>query len=199
MMPRNNFSQNRTLLPNDAPFFNDPMHQYAHMGMPIPFAPFGSQIRGQMFDSMYNVNSRGGPMNTLLPFGNNVNMGLLGGPPLLDADGQYHHPSFKYDDYEDKLERFNRQLESRSRLQGRRYSRERSPSRSGRSRSRSYSTDSSRSSSRSRRSPRPRRRSPNRYGRDRRERSRSSHRLARQPQHNSTSGRHHSDSKSDKR
>lgn len=172
------------------------MQPFPQMGMPIPYG-YGSQIRGQMFDNMYNMNSRGSQMNPLLPYANNMNLAALGGHPIMDQDGAFY-PPYKYDDYEDKLERFNRQLEARSRKHPRRYSRSRSRSGRSRSRSKSYSSTSSRSSSRSRRT---RRRSPNRHGGGRRERSRSSHRHPNHPNHSKPSFGHNRrpDLKYDKR
>lgn len=175
MMPRNNFSQNRTLLPHDGSFYNDHLQPFSHMNMPLNYG-YGSQIRGQMFDNMYSMNTRAGPMNSLLPFGGNMNIGI-NGHSMVDSDNAFY-PPYKYDDYEDKLERFNRQLESRPRRNGRsRYNRSRSRSGRSKSRSKSYSSTSSRSSSPSRSRP-SRRHSPSRqYGR--RERSRSAQRDSR--------------------
>ena len=133
MMPRPNFSANRTLLSHEMPFFNDPtMPPFSHMNLPMPPFPFGGQIRGQGFDSMYGMNSRAGPLApNMIPFANSMPLtGLNGGVPMMDSESGFYQSSYKYDDYDDKVERFNRQLESRSRRDPpRRYSRSRSPSR----------------------------------------------------------------------
>lgn len=173
MLPHR-MNQNRTLMPDSTPFFPDHTQMPPTRLPPLPLPPYpGSTMIRNPFD-LYNH----APINPLVPFPNNLNsMGTLNGRtmPMLEVDNPYL--SFKYhDDYEDKFERFNRQLELRSKRYRDRDSSSVSRRRNSRSRSRSRSSsNSSNSSERSRRSSH-RRRSPSRYetsSHRRRQRSRS--------------------------
>lgn len=187
IIPRNNYGQSRPLLPHEPAFFNDAMPSFQPMGLSLPYGY--SHTRNPMFDNMYNLTSRGNQLNPLMSYQNSLNsLGPVNGHTLsvIDSDNTYY--PYKYDDYDDKIERFNRQLESgsRSRRYVRKYSRSRSKSPHSKSRSRSVSSTSSRSSSRSRKSSRSRRHSPSRYIRREKSRSRSSHRY-----HKASSYSHH--------
>ena len=223
--PRLSHTQNRNLIQSDstsAPVpFPPPLPGLGQLGLPpIPPPPplppfFGGQIRNPLYDNtMYGINNRMGTLNPLhIPYGPNGldPLSALNGRSLMENSyySSSSSSSRKYDDYEDQLERFNRQLESRSRryrdddrsgrsimIDNRRrdHSRSRSPSasshqRNRRSRSRSISSrGSSPSSIRSHRSPS--RSSSNRHHRSRddsRKRSRSHSRDRDRSYHSSSS------------
>ncbi|KAF7495665.1 E3 ubiquitin-protein ligase RBBP6 [Sarcoptes scabiei] len=188
MPPRLN--HNRNMFPDTTtPFFSDPSTVSGFGPLPppppLPFG-YGPQIRNTMFDNMFPpINNRAvNAMNPLLPY---PNMNPVGNSsmsgrtmPMIDSNNPYYpSASYRYrDDYEDKLERFNRQLASRSKRSPRMHSRYHSHDRRSshsrsptpRKRSRSISSDSSKSSHRSHRSSR---RSESRHNRERRSKIRS--------------------------
>lgn len=203
LLPRNNF--NRPLLPHDPAFLD--LQGFSAAGLALPYGY--NQNRNPLYNNMYSLSSRG-QINPLLSYPNNLNSipsGSLNGMAPIDGDNQYY--AYKYDDYDDKVERFNRQLESGSRSRYRRKhsrSRSRSPH-SNRSRSRSVS--SCRSSHSGSRSPSKSSRKhsahthtyshPSRYSRRERSHSRSSHHRYHKSSSSSYSRHRRSHSRHDKR
>lgn len=127
--PRLSHTQSRNLMQSDSTAatvpFPPPLPGLGQLGLPpIPPPPplppfFAGQIRNPLYDNaMYAMNNRMGTMNPLhIPYGPNAldPLRALNGRSLMDNPYYSSSSSRKYDDYEDQLERFNRQLESRSR------------------------------------------------------------------------------------